>query len=156
MGKPYADDLRLVVVRLIGEGHTRPEVAELCGISLSSVGRYVRRYRVTGSVSPDKFGGYKDYALAKYAGRIRRWIAGQPDLTLLELQARLAEAGVKVAASSVFRFLRHLGLTYKNPCTRPNRIARTWPPCGSAGDATSASSIPGGWCSLMRRRSPPV
>ena len=113
MGKPYADDLRLVVVRLIGEGHTRPEVAELCGISLSSVGRYVRRYRVTGSVSPDKFGGYKDYALAKYAGRIRRWIAGQPDLTLLELQARLAEAGVKVAASSVFRFLRHLGLTYK-------------------------------------------
>jgi transposase len=109
MGKPYADDLRLVVVRLIGEGHTRPEVAELCGISLSSVGRYVRRYRVTGSVSPDKFGGYKDYALAKYAGRIRRWIAGQPDLTLLELQARLAEAGVKVAASSVFRFLRHLG-----------------------------------------------
>jgi transposase len=113
MGKPYADDLRLVVVRLIGEGHTRPEVAELCGISLSSVGRYVGRYRVTGSVSPDKFGGYKDYALAKYAGRIRRWIAGQPDLTLLELQARLAEAGVKVAASSVFRFLRHLGLTYK-------------------------------------------
>ena len=41
MGKPYADDLRLVVVRLIEEGHTRPEVAELCGISLSSVGRYV-------------------------------------------------------------------------------------------------------------------
>ena len=113
MGKPYADDLRLVVVRLIGEGHTRPEVAELCGISLSTVGRYVRQYRVTGSVSPDKFGGYKDYALTKYAGRIRRWIAGQPDLTLLELQARLAEAGVKVAASSVFRFLRHLGLTYK-------------------------------------------
>ena len=46
MGKPYADDLRLVVVRLIEEGHTRPEVAELCGISLSSVGRYIRRYRV--------------------------------------------------------------------------------------------------------------
>ena len=67
MGKPYADDLRLVVVRLIEEGHTRPEVAELCGISLSSVGRYIRRYRATGSVSPDKFGGYKDYALAKYA-----------------------------------------------------------------------------------------
>jgi hypothetical protein len=27
MGKPYADDLRLLVVRLIEEGHTRPEVA---------------------------------------------------------------------------------------------------------------------------------
>ena len=103
MGKPYADDLRLVVVRLIEEGHARPEVAELCAISLSSVGRYIRRYRATGSVSPEKFGGYKDYALAKYAERIKRWIARRPDQTLLELQARLATAGVKVAASSMFR-----------------------------------------------------
>ena len=58
MGNPYADDLRLVVVRLIGQGHIRHEVAGLCGIILSSVGRYIRRYRVTGSVSPNKFGGY--------------------------------------------------------------------------------------------------
>ena len=69
MGKPYADDLRLVVVRLIEEGHTRPEAAELCGISLSSVGRYLRRYRTVGSVSPDKFGGYKGYVLAKRGKR---------------------------------------------------------------------------------------
>jgi transposase len=113
MGKPYADDLRLVVIRLIEEGHMRPEVAELSGISLSSVGRLIRRYRTTGSVSPATFGGYKGYALAKHADRIRRWIADQPDLTLLEIQARLAEAKAKVAASSVFRFLRDLGLTYK-------------------------------------------
>jgi transposase len=118
MGKPYADDLRLVVVRLIEEGHTRPEVAELCGISLSSVGRYVRRYRSTGRVSPDKFGGYKDYALARYADRIKRWIAKRPDLTLLEIQVRLAKTGVKVAASSVFRFLRHLGQTFKKSPAR--------------------------------------
>lgn len=118
MGKPYADDLRLVVVRLIEEGHTRPDVAELCGISLSTVGRYVCRYRATGSVSPDKFGGYKDYALAEYAERIKRWIAKQPDLTLLEIRARLTENGVTVAASSVFRFLRHLGLTYKKSSAR--------------------------------------
>ena len=45
----------------------------------------------------------------KYAERIKRWIAKQPDLTLLELQARLAESGGTVAASSLFRFLRHLG-----------------------------------------------
>jgi putative transposase len=118
VGKPYANDLRLVVVRLIEEGHTRAEVAELCGISLSSVGRYLRRYRSTGSVSPTKFGGYKGYALAKHADRIKRWIARQPDLTLVEIQARLAEAKVKVAASSVFRFLRHLGLTFKKSPAR--------------------------------------
>jgi transposase len=118
MGKPYADDLRLVVVRLIEEGHTRPEAAELCGISLSSVGRYLRRYRTVGSVSPDKFGGYKGYVLAKHAERIKRWIAEQPDLTLKEIQTRLAEAKVKVAASSVFRFLRHLKLSFKKSPAR--------------------------------------
>jgi len=131
MGKPYADDLRLVVVRLIEEGHTRPEAAELCGISLSSVGRYLRRYRTVGSVSPDKFGGYKGYVLAKHAERIKRWIAEQPDLTLKEIQTRLAEAKVKVAASSVFRFLRHLKLSFKKspargragPCGRRRHAA---------------------------------
>lgn len=133
MGKPYADDLRLVVVRLIEEGHPRPDVAELCGISLSTVGRYLRRYRATGSVSPDKFGGYKDYALAKHGERIKRWIAKQPDLTLLELQARLAEVGVKVAASSVFRFLRHLGLTFKKSPARGR--------AGSAGRGRDATAL---------------
>ena len=124
MGKPYADDLRMVAVRLIEEGHTRPEVAELCGISLSSVGRYLRRFRTNGSVSPDKFGGYKGYALAKHADRIKRWIAEQPDMTLLEIQAWLAKAKVTVAASSVFRFLRHLGLSFKKSPAR----GRTGPP----------------------------
>jgi transposase len=118
MGKPYADDLRGVAVRLTGEGHTRVEVAELCGISLSTVGRYVRRYRTTGSVRPAKFGGYKGYSLAKHGDRIRRWLTRQPDLTLLEIQARLAKAKVKVAASSVFRFLRHVGLTFKKSPAR--------------------------------------
>jgi putative transposase len=94
----------MLAVRLIEEGYTRPEVAELCGISLSSVGRFIRRYRTTGSISPAKFGGYKGYALAKHADRIRRWIAEKPDLTLLEIQARLAKVKVDVSASSVFRF----------------------------------------------------
>lgn len=75
MGKPYANDLRMIAVRLIDEGDTRPDLAELCGISLSSVGRYLRRYRSTGSVSPAKFGGYNGYALAKHADRIKRRIA---------------------------------------------------------------------------------
>lgn len=113
MGKPYANDLRAAAIRMIEDGRTRPEVAELCGTSLSSVGRWVHRYRTTGSVQPAKFGGYKRYALAKHGWRITRWIARQPDLTLLEIQARLGRAGIKVAASSVFRFLQHLGLSFK-------------------------------------------
>jgi transposase len=111
MRKPYADDLRMVAVRLIEGDHILPEVAELCGISLSSVGRYLRRFRTAGSISPDKLDGCKSYVLAKYADRIKRRIAEDPDRTLLEIQTRLAKLKVEVAASSVYRFLRHLGLT---------------------------------------------
>jgi transposase len=125
----------MVVVRLIEEGHSRPEVAELCGISLSSVGRFIRRYRSTGRVSPTKFGGYKGYALAGQADRIRRWLAARPDLTLLEIQARLAKVKVKVAASSVFRFLRHLKLTFKKSPAR----RRTGPP-GRRRDAAAVAA----------------
>src|SRR5208282_6297198 len=105
MGRPYGDDLRVAVVRLIEEGHTREEAAELCGVSLSSVGRFVRRFRTTGRVSPDKFGGYKSYALAGHADRIKQWIAERPDSTLSELGARLAKAKVRVSRSAIFRFL---------------------------------------------------
>jgi len=118
MGKPYADDLRLVVIRLIGDGHTRSEVAELCSISLSSVGRYVRRFRESGTVRPAQFGGYKRHSLERHADRLRRWISEQPDLTLSEIRARLARMRVKVANSSICRFLRHIGLTFKKSSVR--------------------------------------
>jgi transposase len=67
MGRPYADDLRHAALRLIDDGHTREEAAQLCGVSLGSIGRFIRRFRTTGNVSPDKFGGYKGFAVATHA-----------------------------------------------------------------------------------------
>ena len=63
MGKPYSDDLRERVVAAIEAGHTREEVAELYNMALSTVGGFIKRKRETGRVSPDKFGGYKTFAL---------------------------------------------------------------------------------------------
>jgi transposase len=111
MGKSYADDLRVVVIWLIRDGHTRAEVAELCAIRLSSVGRYLKRHRETGSVSLGEFGGHTGHALERHTDRLRRWISLQPDLTLAEIRARLAGMRVNVAISSIWRFLNHIGLT---------------------------------------------
>src|SRR5262249_3454588 len=97
MGKPYSDDLRRGVVQAIETGHTYEETADLCGVSISSVSRFLTRWRRTGNVSPQKFGGYKGYALAPYRRQIERWVDAQPDLTLAELQARLAERDVVVS-----------------------------------------------------------
>jgi Transposase len=64
MGKPYSDDLRERVVAAIEAGHSRVKVAELYNMALSTVGGFVKRKRETGSVSPDKFGGYKTFTEA--------------------------------------------------------------------------------------------
>jgi len=118
MGKPYSNDLRGSVIRAIDAGHTYQEVAELCGVSVSSVSRFLTRWRGTGSVQPEKFGGYKGYALEEYASLITAWVRAQPDITLAEIQARLAAQKVVVSQTSVFRFLRHLNLTFKKKSAR--------------------------------------
>ena len=92
MGKPYSDDLRERVVAAIEAGHTRVEVAELYNMALSTVGGFIKRKRETGSISPDKFGGYKTFALEAHTALVKELVAEQADSTLAELQIRLAKA----------------------------------------------------------------
>jgi transposase len=113
MGKPYSDELRECVVAAIEAGHTRVKVAELYNIALSTVGGFIKRKRETGSVSPDKFGGYKTFTLEPHTDRVKELVAQQPDSTLAELQVRLAKEKVKVSQSGISRFLHHINLTFK-------------------------------------------
>jgi transposase len=118
MGKPYSEDLRQGIVQAIKSGHTYEEAAELCGVSVSSVSRFLTRWRSTGSVSPEKFGGYKGYVLEPYKRQVVRWVDTQPDITLSELQARFAKERVAVSQTAIFRFLRHLEFTFKKKPSR--------------------------------------
>jgi transposase len=113
MAKPYSEDLRRRVVESIGDGATIPDAAEQCGVSISSVVRFLKVYRDTGSVSAAKFGGYKDFTLAAHEELVRSLIEEQPDMTLSELEARLAKKKVLVGKSSISRFLHHLKLPFK-------------------------------------------
>ena|SRR5215471_15480822 len=129
MGKPYSEDLRRSVVQAIEAGHTYEETAELCGVSVSSISRFLSRWRRRGSVKAEKFGGYKGYALERHRSRIARWVDAQPDITLAELQVRMAA----VSQTSIFRFLRHLGFSFKKKSAR----SRTRP----TGRSRSAESM---------------
>jgi transposase len=113
MGKPYSDDLRARVIMAEQDGITIPETAEELGVSISSVVRFRRLHRETGSVSPAKFGGYKGYALAAHEELVRQLVAEQPDITLAECKAALAKKKVTVGQSSISRFLHHLNLSFK-------------------------------------------
>jgi hypothetical protein len=57
---------------------------------------------------------YKGYVLEPHRRRIERWVDRQPDITLSELQARLAEEEVVVSQTAIFRTLRHLEFTQKS------------------------------------------
>jgi transposase len=113
MAKPYSEDLRSRVIGAVEDGATIPETAEQCGVSISSVVRFLRLHRETGSVSAAKFGGYKGFALAAHEDLVRQLVAGQPDITLAELETQLAKKKVTVGKSSISRFLHHLKLSFK-------------------------------------------
>jgi transposase len=120
MGKPYSEDLRERVVGAGQDGSAIPEIADQLGVSISSVVRFRRLHRETGSVSPAKFGGHKKYALAAHEELVRQLVAEQPDITLAELKAVLATEEVTVGQSSISRFLHHLNLRFKK---KPARAA---------------------------------
>ena len=82
-------------------------------MSLSSVVRFLRLKRNTGNIGPTKFGGYKPYSLAAHEKLVSRLVAQQPDITLAEIRAQLTKQKINVGQSSIFRFLRHLKLTFK-------------------------------------------
>jgi hypothetical protein len=71
---------------------------------LSTLGGFIKRKRETGRVSPDKFGGYKTFALEPHTTLVQELVAEQPDSTLAEL----AKEGVKASQSGISRFLHHI------------------------------------------------
>ena len=113
MAKPYSEDLRRRVIEAIEGDITIPEAAEQCGVSISSVVRFLKLHRETGSISSAKFGGYKDFVLAAHEDLVRQLVAEQPDITLAELGDRLAKKKIRVGKSSISRFLLHLKLSFK-------------------------------------------
>jgi putative transposase len=113
MAKPYSQDLRERVKQAIDDGHTRSDTAAMFRIGIATVERYVARWRQTGSLKPDKFGGHLRHKLADHEATVRALVKAEPDQTLKELRGKLAEAGIKVSKSALDRFLKASGLTYK-------------------------------------------
>src|SRR5258708_15053237 len=111
MGKPYSDDLRERVVAAIEAGHTRVKVAELYNMALSTVGGFIKRKRETGSISPDKFGGYQTFTLGPPTHRGKELVAEQPHSTPPQPPDRLAQKKEKVVQSGSSPLLHHLNPT---------------------------------------------
>src|SRR5918994_349617 len=97
----YSKDLRLKVLSAIDRGIPRKEVADLFGVSLSSIKRWLKRRHQTGDVAIHKIPGRPSVK----GKALREWLPSQlqanPDLTLREhCQAFLEDSGVEVSEAT--------------------------------------------------------
>ena len=127
MGKPLSVDLRDRVVAAVKGGMSRRQAASRFGVSISSAIRWTSLSRRTGDVRPKRQGGDKRSArIEAHAPLILGAVADKADITLAELQAILAERGVAVAVSTLWRFFARRRITLKkSPRMRRSRTVPT-------------------------------
>jgi putative transposase len=100
MARPYSVDLRERVVRAVEAGASRRAAAVKYDVSPSFVIKLMQRWRRRGTVQPDRIGGSKRATLAAHGARVHALLGAEPDLTIAELRARLAAAGIAVSRSA--------------------------------------------------------
>ena len=95
-------------------------------MSASSAVRWAERHDASGSVSPRPRGGRSRSPLERHRAWLLELTAKEQDLTLLEIEQRVFETlVVRTTESSIRRFFKRHGISFKKFCTSPNRIDRT-------------------------------
>lgn len=111
----YSQDLRERVIAAVEAGQqARAEIAETFEVSESTIDKWMKRWRDTGSVAALPFAGGRQRALKECTNVIRAEVKRQPDVTLDELCERVeAQTGVSASCSMMSRELQLLALPRK-------------------------------------------
>ena len=126
MPAPYSYDLRLRVMDAVRNGMTYEEVTRCFRVSNSTILRWVRRLRESGSYAALPMGGKKPFVLAEERDWLVQRFAARPDLTLRELLAELRDRGIGVSYFALWHIVRRAGLRFKKrPCPRASRTGPT-------------------------------
>jgi transposase len=144
MTKPLSVDLRERVVAAVDGGLSRRKAAERFGVSISSAIRWTSQVRRTGDVRPRRVGGDKrSKRIEAHALVILAAVEEKPHVTLAELRDLLAQQGVAVAISTLWRFFARRKITLKKSLgmRRSRTVPMSWRGAGP-GSAASPISIP--------------
>ena len=128
----YSQDLRERVLRALDRGDRPTEIARRFEVSRIWVYQVRKRAQTTGERSSLRIGGYRRSRLSESESVLRSWIAAEPDLTLAELQLRLAARGVPIKVGALWHQLNRWNLTFKKNAARQRARTR-----GHAASATS-------------------
>ena len=135
MARTLSTDLRTRVIAAVEGGLSRRAAAERFGIGVATAIRWVRTFRTTGAVGASPKGGdLRSHRIEAHREVLLRAITDQVDITIAELAELLArEHGLRVARSTVWRFLNRHGMTFKKNGTRQR--------AGQARRGRTASSV---------------
>ena len=113
MTRPYSEDLRERVVRVVESGTSRNAAAKQFDVSISFVVKLMQRWKQRGTIKADKYGGWKKSKLAPHGDRIRALVMENCDITIDELCVLLAAEGIEAKRSTLGDFLLAQGLSRK-------------------------------------------
>lgn len=137
----YSDDLRSRILAAVDAGMSKCEAARAFSVSRSTIKRYARQRRETGTLAPKVRGGPRPMAIgpAQHAA-LRAQLAAAPDATLRAHCATWEEAqGVRVSLWTMRRAILRLGWTRKK---RPSPPANGTTQCGPPGGRKPPRSTP--------------
>lgn len=118
MTHPLSNDLRKRIVKAVEGGMSCNATAKVYDVAVSAVVKLMQRWRETGSYEAKPMGGYRGHKLSEHTELVQQLVKAKPDITLAELRARLKAHKITVGQTSIYRFLNHLGLSYKKNSTR--------------------------------------
>lgn len=113
MAKAYSMDLRKRIVAFVETGNTHRLAAEQFNVAISLVNTLMKRKRELGHIEVLPAGGKRHGKLDTVKDWLVKRVTEQKDITLFELRDELAEQGIEVAPSSIWRCLKHLGFSHK-------------------------------------------
>ena len=133
----YPKELRIRVVNAIETGDgTIAEISALFGVGPTFIKKMLRWHRAGEDLAPRHGGGPVTRLQEPERALLRHEVATQPDVTLEELQSRLAaQRQVTVSRATICRALQQLGL--------PRKKKASWPVSGTTRRASSSGNLPG-------------
>jgi transposase len=139
--KPYSKDLRLKVLEALDRGMPRREVAQIFGISMPTIKRWLKRRRETGEVAPRPSPGppaRKGMALEE---ALPAQLRANPDFTLEEHQQLFEDTyGISVSTASISRAFERLGLPLKKRRSPLQSATKRSAPSGASRYGESSQS----------------